>query len=284
MKKPRELQLRAIAAFSMPDVKPNTIVDAPPTVRLVDPTALKVDEDYQRNLSDRSVSLIRKIVATWDWRSFKPPIVMEVEGDLHIIDGQHTAIAAASHPGVAQIPVVVAPAGAGEDRAMAFVRHNRDRLQVTATQLHHSLVAAGDEDAMTVQQVCDRAGVRILRHPPSYARFAPGDTMAVQALAALVGRRYAKGAREVLQVCAESKIAPITSNAIKAVEELLFGVSYAGQVAAADIATTMRELDIRLEKDAKRFAAEHDLPIWKGMVVTIFRKTTKVRHGRSAAA
>jgi hypothetical protein len=42
-------------------------------------------------------------VANWDWRRFKPPVVARTATGLEVIDGQHTAIAAASHPDVLQI-------------------------------------------------------------------------------------------------------------------------------------------------------------------------------------
>lgn len=77
----------------------------PPTMLWVKPTELCVDETYQRTLSRKSMSLITKIVQGWDWTHFKPPIVVkDEERDLFfVLDGQHTAIAAASHPGIQQI-------------------------------------------------------------------------------------------------------------------------------------------------------------------------------------
>lgn len=80
-----------------------------------------------------------------------------------MIDGQHTAIAAASHPDIALIPVMVVEAVDQAERAGAFIGHNRDRLNITPMQMHYAAVAAGDEDALTVEQVCARAGVKILR-------------------------------------------------------------------------------------------------------------------------
>ncbi|MDV2986154.1 UNVERIFIED_CONTAM: hypothetical protein Q9R58_17705 [Methylobacteriaceae bacterium AG10] len=276
---------RPIKPLSMPDVSPNEIETGAPTFREIDPSRLLVDESYQRNLSERSVRLIRRIVAGWDWRAFKPPVVVEAEGAFHVVDGQHTAIAAATHPAIATIPVMIVEGERIEDRASAFVKHNRDRISATPTQLHYALVAAGDEDALTVEQVCRRAGARILRQPPSDQRYAVGDTFAISTVRTLCNRRGAAGARQVLQACAEGMMAPISAGALKAVEEILFGEMYRGQAEAADIATTIREMGARAEREAAQFAAEHDLPIWRGLVVVLFRHTKKVKgHGRRAAA
>ena len=157
---------RGVRALNLGDLAPAEITTAAPTIEWVDPKTLLVDGEYQRHLSEASISLIRRIVAGWDWARFKPPVVARTEEGLEVIDGQHTATAAATHPAIELIPVIVVEAAAVADRARAFVGHNRDRLNVTKMQMHFSAVAAGDEDAMTVTQVCDRAGVKILRGPP----------------------------------------------------------------------------------------------------------------------
>jgi hypothetical protein len=272
--------LRTIAPIATPGVEPAALEGFFPEFEIVAPQTLTVDEDYQRNLSDRSISLIRRIVANWSWRAFKPPVCVRVDDGLHVIDGQHTAIAAASHPGVERIPILVLPPGDRRDRAMAFVRHNRDRVQVTPQQVHFALLAAGDDDALTLANVCESAGARVLKHPPSFGRFEVGDIMAIGALRALCGRRYAVGAGKVVRCCVEARLAPVSVHALKAVEDLLFGDSYAGQVDAGDLALTIRDLGTPAEKDAARFAAEHDLPFWKGLVVTWFRALKTSRRLR----
>lgn len=276
---------RSIKPIAMPDVTPGVIAIDEPRFVDVRPETLLVDEGYQRNLSERSISLIRRIVGGWDWRAFKPPVCVQVDGLLHVVDGQHTAIAAATHPAIATIPVMIVEGERREDRAAAFVKHNRDRIAATPTQLHYALVAAGDEDALTIEQVCTRAGARVLRQPPGDHRFKVGDTLAISTLRTLCTRRGALGARQIVQTCAEGMMAPISASALKAVEEILFGTMYRGQVLAADLATTIREMGPRADREAARFAAEHDMPAWKGLVVVLFRTTKKARgHGRRAAA
>lgn len=276
---------RRIESLSLPDITPGGDVGDEPRFSRVDPKALLVDETYQRNLSEQSIRLIRRIVSEWSWTAFKPPVVVETDTGLHVIDGQHTAIAAATHPGISEIPVMIIKADAQTDRAEAFVRHNRDRIQISQTQLHFAMVAAGNDEALTLQQVCERAGARILKQPPAQGRFKVGDTMAIVALRGLVNRRHAKGAREVLQACVEGQLAPVSANALKAVETLLFDPEYSGNVSSVDLATVIREEGAQLEKSVALFAAEHGVPLWRAMVAVLFRAAKKgKRHGSRAAA
>ncbi len=272
-----EKELRPVAPLDMPDLPRADLPAWVPEVRHVAPSSLFVDDAYQRGLSDRSIRLIRKIVSEWSWLAFKPPIVVEVEGLLHVIDGQHTAIGAVTHGGIETLPVIVVQAAEAGERATAFVRHNRDRIQVTATQLHAALVAAGDEDALDVQGICERAGIRLLKNPPPFARFKPRDCMAVNVIAALKNRRHVKGAREVMETCARTGAAPVTANLIRAVEHLLFAAEYKGEIEADRIAALYAAMPDFLETEARRFAAKRKAPVWRGLASVIFMNRRKAR-------
>lgn len=262
---------RPIRSMAVPGIEPGGEAQPRPGFRWIDPAELVVDETYQRNLSERSIRLIRKIVAEWDWRRFKPPVVVETASGLEVIDGQHTAIAAASHPDISEIPVMLVEAEDLQSRARAFIGHNRDRIAVTATQLHVAAVAAGDDDAVTLQQVCDRAGVRVLRVPPGNGAFRPGDTMAVAAIASLISRRGAMRARQFLDVLVKARCAPVQAAGIKAVEMLLCDPEYSGEITAEDLTTTILSLGSAAEKDAKVFAAAHNVPLWRALGITWFK-------------
>lgn len=271
--------MRKVEAIQLPGVVPAIITSTPPELRLVHPSALTVDEKYQRGLSPRSLMLIRKIVAEWDWTAFKPPVTVEVDGRLEVIDGQHTAIAAITHGGIDLMPILIVQAALYTSRANAFVRHNRDRISVTPTQLHNAMVAAGDDDAVTIAQVCARAGVTILRHPPSMGRFRPGETLSVITIRALVNRRHAKGAREVLEVCVKTGITPVSADTIKAVEHLMFAPEYKGDIDAERITLVLTALADTILSEAKRFAAERKLPLWRALASVIFLNRKKARNG-----
>jgi hypothetical protein len=56
-----------------------------------------------------AVEMIRDIVREWSWASYKAPVVVETGKGLVVIDGQHTAIAAATR-GIKFIPILVVDA------------------------------------------------------------------------------------------------------------------------------------------------------------------------------
>ncbi|MFC3074664.1 DUF6551 family protein [Shinella pollutisoli] len=269
--------MRQIAPLQLGDLVPATAPGTPPEIEIVPPASLFIDPRYQRDLSERSIRLIRKIVSEWDWTAFKPPVVARVDERLDVLDGQHTAIAAVTHGGIPLIPVLVVAAPEEEKRAGAFVRHNRDRISVTPTQLHSALVAAGDEDAMTIAQVCERAGVTILKNPPPYSRFRPGDTMAISTIASLVSRRYAVGARRVLDICVRSGAAPVSAHMIRGVECLVFAKEYAGEIDDDRISLIIRVKGEELEREAKRFAIERKVPFWRAYASVLFMNRRKAR-------
>lgn len=271
---------RPIAPMPVPGITPGGADMPEPVFDRADPTTLLVDESYQRNLSERSVSLIRRLVAKWDWRGFKPPVVVRTSGGLHVIDGQHTAIAAATHPAIATIPIMLVEAPDLADRARAFISHNRDRIAVTPNQMHFAAVAAGDADALTIDQVCARAGLRILKQPPGTRGFKPGDTLAIAAVAAVVSRHGALKARKMLQVLGEAKLAPVPMAAIKAVESIMTDPRLK-DIDPGDITTVLRGSLPTLERDGKMFAASNRLPMWKGFAEML---TRKVRRGHRGAA
>jgi hypothetical protein len=265
----------------MPDIVPGAVTTREPVFEKISPAALFVDESYQRNLSERSVRLIRKIVARWDWRTFMPPVVVKVADDYHVIDGQHTAIAALTHPAIKEIPVMVVEADALADQARTFLGRNRDRITVTPCQLHAAAVIAGDEDALTVHQVCGRAGLRILKHPPGAGQFKAGDTLAVSTVSALVNRRGAMRARKILQVVGDARIAPVPAALIKAVEHLMTHADTAGQIDPGDLTTVIRAGHGVIEAEAKVFAATHGVALWKGAAATLLKRC---KRGRRRAA
>lgn len=271
---------RPVKAIGLIGVEPGMADCGAPVFEDVDPLTLLIDGAYQRGLSDRSLLLIRKIVRNWDWRRFKPPIVARTDHGLEVIDGQHTAIAAATHPAISAIPVMIVGAVDQQSRAKAFVGHNRDRLGLTPMQMHHAALAAGDDDALTIDQVAGRAGAVILRSMPGNGVWKPRETVAVTAIGALINRRGAQKARICLQVLADADCAPITTGQLKAVEMLLNEPEYADALEPADLTSAIIALGEQAAQDAAVFAAAHKLPLWRALGVTWFKKA---RHGRRRA-
>ena len=268
---------RRIAALAMPDVEPGAIGAMEPETRWVAPTELLVDDAYQRNLSEQSVKLIRRIVAGFDWRRYKPPIVVETEDGFEVVDGQHTAIAAASHPNVPLILVMIVTGAKTADRAAAFLGHNRDRLNVSRMQMHHAAVAAGDSNAILIDDVCRSAGLRVLRLPPTHGAYKARDTVALVAITTVVHRHGATRARAMLHVLAEAECKPASADAIKAVAFLMSEAEYRDDFRPEDLAVTIRATGEEAVREGRVFGIAHKLPAWRGLAVIWFKAVRKVR-------
>lgn len=217
-----ESPLRGIRPISLPSsIVPKPIVEQMPVVRMVKPKSLIVEAAYQRDLSGKSIKLIRRIVANWDWAKFKPPVCAGTADGLFVIDGQHTAIAAASHPGITGIPVMIVPARKLETRASAFVAHNRDRIAMTAAQVFYGEVAAGDVRTKRILDAVTRAGGTVPRLQVVKKHAKPGQFTAIAELRRLVGELPQATADKLLRIAVKSKHAPIPNTLIRGLRILL---------------------------------------------------------------
>lgn len=271
------MTVRSVTAIDLPGIVAGSAATARPEITWIAPTELLVDEAYQRNISEKGLRLIRRIVENFDWRRFKPPTCVWTSAGLEVIDGQHTAIAAASHPDISEIPVVVVEAVELKDRAGAFIGINRDRLGITNMQLHSAAVVAGDAEAEAIERICIRASIRILKLPPSRGLYKPRDTVAVQAIGSLIKRAGEEQAYQILKVLADADCTPVTSAALRAVEELMTGDDYVGQFDPVDLSRAIVALGVDGEKEAAVFAATHCIPKWRGLVAVWWKKVRKRR-------
>jgi hypothetical protein len=227
-----------VRPMSLGDTRVSALVDEPPELICVAPTDLWIDESYQRGLSRKSARMIAAMAKDWSWAKFKPPVVTrEEDGTLFAIDGQHTAIAAASRGDIPLLPVLLINAPSIEQRAASFIGHNRDRISVTALQIHRAQVAAGDVISVAIDKACSEAGATILAAPPPNGVYKPGETMALGTIRKLVEERGIKKARNVIMVCVQGHRRPISSDEIKAVDHLLHNQL---PLDAADIALMLR--------------------------------------------
>lgn len=269
-------KLRAIKAMNFPDLKPASFEGDRPTMRWVAPTDLLVDATYQRDLSERSIRLIRRMIENFKWNRLKPPIVVQAgPASLHIVDGQHSAIVAATL-GIPQILVYIVKAETVDERARAFVGHNSDRVAVSPFDIFRALLASGDPDAVEVDSVCRRAGVRIRVISPSSA-IAEGDTAAIGLVRSLVKRRGAGPARKVLQCLVRAKRAPLTGAEILAAERII--CEERKDVELETLTTVIRIEGIEGLNKAIAKARTDRQPIWREVANRWLR-----RLDRSAAA
>lgn len=272
--------LRPIYAINIDALHAEEPASGQPIFENVDPSKLFVDGAYQRDVGERGIRQIKRMIENWNWSKYQPPVCTYAQDDagttiLKVLDGQHTAIAAASHPRIDTIPVMIVDAPDLEAQAKAFIGQNTDRLQVTKLQLHQAALIAGDEDALTIQQVCDRAGVRMLL--ANNGKYEAGDTVAIGAVSAVVKKYTAMNARKMFEVLAKAELAPITTPHIRAVEHLMTVAEYCDSFDPEDLSSAIIALGLKADADAKLLSISHKIPIWKALAVTWFKGTKKRR-------
>lgn len=269
----------------MPIVRPVRPIELPadfekapigprPRIATMDPAELSIDDSYQRELSKKSIRLIQQLVRDWDWRRYKIPVVARVGDAWHVIDGQHTAIAALTHGGIGAIDVMVVEADDQTERARAFIGHNRDRVPITNTQLFFAAAAAGDEDALTALQVCERAGASVLRNPSPGRAFRPGELIAVAALVQLVRRRSAVKARTVIETLVSARVAPISAEYITAVDAVLHDENF-GDVDPDALAGALERFGHSIAAKATELALAKRMRKARALAVVLYQHTKK---------
>ena len=277
--------VRPIAALKIPH-KRAAVLSEPPQPRVVDPKTLNVEASYQRDLSAKSIRLIKKIVLGWDWAKFKPPVVAETPAGLFVVDGQHTAIAAASHPEIEAIPVMVVRAELMERRADAFVSHNRDRLTMTPAQIFYGDVAKGDARAAAVLDAVKRAGGEIPRLPVNKRYAKPGQITAVGELRGIQASPGGGAAlvERVVRIAVLARTAPITLTVAKALRTLLTEPPFraASGRSDADIAAALAGVK-NIEAVSQHYAAETGQSRFRAAAMLVAAKLERPDDGPAAA-
>jgi len=271
---------RPILPIPLNGLSPSAIRVARPRFIDVDPAKLIVETKYQRDLSAKSLNLIRRIVEKFDWTKFKPPVCVEHGDGYFVIDGQHTAIGAASHPDVETIPIMVVDAGSIEARASSFVAHNRDRIAMSPLQVFHGEVASGHVEATDILRIVTEAGGRITRNPVGRRDSKVGDVVSVSELHHLYSSHGADMVRQVISIAVEGRCKPISSMILRAILILMTQPQYA-DVRRDDLVTAlMARPDI--EAAAVRFGAETNQGRHTAGAVILYRATSAL-SGRKAA-
>lgn len=216
--------LRPVAAISVAG-KPLRCAPVAPAPRVAHLAIdqLVIDEGYQRGLSAAGMRLIRRIAESWDWSSYKPLSVAPCgDGRYEVIDGQHTAIGAATNGAIETLPCLVLQAGSVAERAAAFVGINRDRISLTPYALFRARVAAEEPDAVSVQQAVLDAGVELRPNFTNYEQPPAGAVACVSTL--LLIQRSAKQPdvlRRALSIGKAAEFAPMPGAALKALAQMI---------------------------------------------------------------
>lgn len=281
-------QLRQVRPINIDGLTPSAPEEDQPIFEWVDPIDLFVDPEYQRNVAKSGDKQIVRIIEKFSWTRFKPPICTfaNVDGKdvLKVLDGQHTAIGAASNPNVGKIPVMIVVAPEVKTQAESFIGHNTDRVAVSHMQLHHAALAAQNENALLLERVCKAAGVKLLVTPPWNGVFQPGETQAVVAINGLIIRKKPIPAKRVLEILVNAELAPITSAQIKAAEFLRFDEHHAPNITDGALSAAIAGTFHIDEKEAKMLMVSHNTSFWRALATTWYKKTKKRRMPAGGAA
>lgn len=169
-------------------IDPKTFKDVAATVRDQDHGAapqlqwlkisdLVVDPQYQREIGERGRRNIVRIAQSFAWSKFSTVIVAPIEGGQYaIVDGQHRVTAAAVC-GIDKVPCQIIVADR-RTQAAAFAAVNAVVTAMSPLQIHAAKLAAGDDRAKRLADVCKAADVTICRYPVPASKMKAGDTLA----------------------------------------------------------------------------------------------------------
>lgn len=262
-----------IAPIERRGLTPAALPAALPELCWVPVGRLIVDRGYQRRIAERGVRLVRRLVEGWDWARVKAlTVVARPDGRYEVLDGQHTAAAAATHGAIAALPCLVVAAADRPARARAFVALNRDRVGITQMQIFYADLAAGDAQSVAVARAAEATGVRVLRNPPSRGVFRPGDTVAAHALRAAARRHGQGGLERILRCLAPARPAPLRAVHVQAVAELLFAPEFGLEDGRLAVLLAREPGLARLEQEAAAERLARGGPLSRALAVAVSRR------------
>jgi hypothetical protein len=206
--------------------KPKSVsAGAAPMLQWLKIADLIVDPAYQRPIVGNGRRNVDRIARAFSWSFFAPVVVAPIEGGkFAIIDGQHRTTAAAL-VGFESVPCQVVIA-AREEQAAAFKAINGIITPISRMALHAAALVAREPWAVRLADVCMRAEVELLRYPIPVDKQAPGQTMAVGAIAQCLkhyGEETLITALQCVTQTANNQPGALSARLIKALCEVLDG-------------------------------------------------------------
>lgn len=159
--------------------------------------------------------------------------------------------------------------------ASNFVAINRDRKNISALDRYWAELSAEDPEAVTVSQVCERAGVTICRYPS--VAYQAGQTVAVSAIRSVVDKRGAMRSREMLQALARAGLAPIRGEHVRAAEILTTDDEFKHEVDLDALSEALAGNEETIATEAKAFAKTHRMLAARAFASVWFRRCRKKR-------
>lgn len=130
--------------------------DAPGRLCQVHKSKIVFDDRYQREIAKAKVVAIAR---DWSWLALGVITVAERDGELYAVDGMHRVSAARLRSDIQELPCVVFQSDGMQSEAQGFIRANTNRKPITTAQSHRARVVAGDETAVFVQSIIEKAGL-----------------------------------------------------------------------------------------------------------------------------
>lgn len=244
--------LEQLSPIRIDGLTPAEIGD-PPRLDWLAVKDLRINRAYQRDLSQRSLRLVRKMVENFDWTRLKALSVLELgDGTYEVLDGQHTALAALSHGNVNKVPCLISAQRPTAEAAGAFVDLNTQRVSLTPMQIFWGEVAAGNEIACEVVRGTERGGGRVLKSQPAANSWRVGDTIAIGSLKGLAREGGAPYVKRAISIGVAAKLAPISRDFVIAFEQLIWG-EHSGKVSDERIVDIVRiHGPLKIINDARR--------------------------------
>lgn len=181
----RPLDTRPLDKSGYPAIIAPSSFGAPPKLEWLAIRQLVIDPEYQRDLNRAGRSNVARIARAFDWSKFAPVIVAPAGSDrFAIVDGQHRTTAALL-AGVERVPCSIIDVSRAQ-QAASFAAVNGMVTRISSLQVFTARLAAGDEKALALREVCAAAGVRICRYPVQASEMKVGWTLAVSEMARLL--------------------------------------------------------------------------------------------------
>ena len=191
------LQPLAKLSFS-PIPTPARDVGAKGDLRWIPLEQLYIDPTYQRAILEAGKANIRRMIEDFSWLQFGTLTVgTRPGGKFAIIDGQHRATAAMLHGAIKAVPCLVL-SGGPKDEARAFSSINGNVTRIHVLQSFRAKVAAGDENAIGLVDLCASADVKIAPYPKM--ELDPGETLALGTIRQVMKRHGADGLQAALRL------------------------------------------------------------------------------------
>ena len=206
--------------------KPKSIsAGAAPMLQWLKIADLVVDPAYQRPIIGKGRQNVDRIARAFSWSCFAPVVVSPVAGGkFAIIDGQHRTTSAAIL-GFESVPCQIVIA-AREEQAAAFKAINGTTTPISQMALHAAALVASEPWAVQIAHVCACAQVELLRYPVPADKQAPGQTMAVGAIAQCL-KQYGEAtlitALQCVTQTSNNQPGALSARTIKAMCDVLHG-------------------------------------------------------------